>query len=174
VPKNPPIIDLSQVDLNNIVADIEEIRKYLPQRYEMEHLTAVCVEDTETNICVGYRDITDQEFWVRGHMPGYPIMPGVIMCEAAAQLASYYGTKHKVVEGKMIAYAGLDKVSFRGMVRPGDRFVIMTRPIKVRRVLFTCEFQCYVGEDRVAEGVLKGAVMNEEQLGGDLPFLKSD
>ena len=88
--KKQLILDFSEYDLNHVVADIEEIRRYNPQRYEMEQLTAICFEDTERAICVGYKDLGPDEFWARGHMPGMPLMPGVIMCEAAAQLASYY------------------------------------------------------------------------------------
>ena len=86
--KKPLILDLSEYDLNHVVADIEEIRRYNPQRYEMEQLTAICYEDREQTVCVGYKDLTEDEFWVRGHMPGMPLMPGVIMCEAAAQVAA--------------------------------------------------------------------------------------
>ena len=56
----------------------------------MEQLTAIVFDDVERGICVGYKDISPDEFWVRGHMPGMPLMPGVIMCEAAAQLCSYH------------------------------------------------------------------------------------
>ena len=84
-----PIIDFSELDENKVLADLEEIRRFNPQRYEFEQLTAVIHKDPEKYICVGYKDITDQEFWCRGHMPVRPLMPGVMMCEAAAQLCSY-------------------------------------------------------------------------------------
>ena len=70
------IYDPAQLDFEHIVADLEEIRSYNPQRYEMEQITAIVVDDFEAGICIGYKDITDQEFWVRGHMPGMPLMPG--------------------------------------------------------------------------------------------------
>ncbi|MBU4398557.1 MAG: beta-hydroxyacyl-ACP dehydratase, partial [Planctomycetes bacterium] len=77
------IIDFSEYDLDHVVSDTEAIRRANMQRYEMEQLTAICFEDPERGICVGYKDLTENEFWVRGHMPGMPLMPGVIMCEAA-------------------------------------------------------------------------------------------
>jgi len=155
VPNKPLIIEFSEFDTNNVVADIEEIRRYNPQRHEMEHLTAICHQDTERNILVGYKDLGPDEFWVRGHMPGIPIMPGVIMCEAAAQLASYYCRKHQLIDG-MVGFGGLEEVRFRGIVRPGDRFVIAARLLKLRRLLMTSEFQCFVDENMVCEGILKG------------------
>ncbi len=162
--KKPKILDFSAYDTNNIVADIEEIRRYNPQRYEMEQLTAICYEDAQNNICVGYKDLGPDEFWARGHMPGMPLMPGVIMCEAAAQVASYYSRKYKLMDG-LIGFGGLERVSFRGVVRPGERFVIVCRLLKVRRTIMTCEFECFVNENLVCDGVLKGISLPVEQLG---------
>jgi 3-hydroxyacyl-[acyl-carrier-protein] dehydratase len=163
VPKRELIIDFSKYDLNNVVADTEEIRRYNPQRFEMEQLTAICYEDTTRGVCVGYKDLGPDEFWVRGHMPGMPLMPGVIMCEAAAQLSSYYSHRHKLMEG-VIGFGGLGDVRFRGVVRPGDRFVIVCRMLKVRRTIMTCEFQCFVNQNLVCEGILKGVSIPSEQI----------
>lgn len=166
--KKELILDFSQYDLNRVVADIEEIRRQNPQRFEMEQLTAICHEDRESNTCVGYKDLTDNEFWVRGHMPGLPLMPGVIMCEAAAQLSSYYSHKFKLMEG-LIGFGGLEDVRFRGVVRPGDRFVIVCRLLKLRRSIMTCEFQCFVDQNLVCHGVLKGVALPAEQITTELP-----
>ena len=130
--KKPLIIEFSEIDFNRVVSDIEVIRRYNPQRFEMEQLTAIVFEDPSRAICVGYKDLKPDEFWARGHMPGMPLMPGVIMCEAAAQLSSYYTLKNKLMEG-VIGFGGMDEVRFRGVVRPGDRFVIMCRLLKARR-----------------------------------------
>ncbi len=156
MPKKQNILDPSKFHLDQVAADIEEIRCYNPQRYEMEQLTAISYMDTDNNICVGYKDLGQDEFWVRGHMPGMPIMPGVVMCEAAAQVASYYALKQKLMNTEMVGYGGLTDIRFRGVVRPGDRFVIVVRLLKIRRLMLTCEFQCFVGENAVCEGVLKG------------------
>jgi 3-hydroxyacyl-[acyl-carrier-protein] dehydratase len=86
----PPeaIFDHTTLDLNKVVISQEEIRKSNPQRFEMEHLDGILMIDPENHIIVGFKDVRSDEFWVRGHMPGYPILPGVIMCESAAQLCS--------------------------------------------------------------------------------------
>src|SRR5262249_36393879 len=62
------ILDPSEYDLDRVIAGVEEIRKYNPQRFEMEQLTAVVLDDPERGICVGFKDVTPNEFWVRGHM----------------------------------------------------------------------------------------------------------
>jgi 3-hydroxyacyl-[acyl-carrier-protein] dehydratase len=131
----------------------------------MEQLTAICFEDTQRGICVGYKDLGPDEFWARGHFPGMPVMPGVLMCETAAQLASYYAAKHHCIDG-MVGFGGLEDVRFRDVVRPGDRFVVINHLLRARRSIMTCEFQCLVRETLVCEGVLKGVALPVRQLTG--------
>ena len=150
------ILEPTEYDLNHVIADLEEIRRYNRQRFEMEQLTAICYEDTERFICVGYKDLGPEEFWVRGHMPGMPLMPGVIMLEAAAQLASYYTQRHKLMDTAVVGFGGLKDVRFRGVVRPGDRFVVLAQMLKLRRSILTCRFQCLVRQSLVCEGELMG------------------
>ncbi len=166
--KKELILDFSEYDINKVVADTEAIRRYNPQRFEMEQLTAICHEDSEKHVCVGYKDLTNDEFWVRGHMPGMPLMPGVIMCEAAAQLASYFSHRYALMDG-VIGFGGLEGVRFRGVVRPGDRFVIVSRLLKLRRSIMTCEFQCFVNQNLVCEGVLKGVSIPYDQITSQTP-----
>src|SRR5947209_7794734 len=110
----PPgaLFDLSQVDFGRVVADRDEIRRYNPQRFDMEQLTAVVHVDRDQHLIVGYKDVSADEFWVRGHMPGYPLLPGVLMCEAAAQLCSYYCLKGHLLQGDFIGFGGLENVRF--------------------------------------------------------------
>ena len=159
------LYDISKIDLTNVIADIEDIRKQNPQRFEMEQLTGIIHEDLEDNICIGYKEITSGEFWIRGHMPGMPLMPGVIMCEAAAQLASYFVQKNDLLQAKVVGFGGLEDVRFRGAVRPGDKLVLMLRLTKVRpRRMLVCKFQGVVGDLIVVEGVLKGIPLPVDAL----------
>jgi 3-hydroxyacyl-[acyl-carrier-protein] dehydratase len=142
-------------------AGIDEIRKYNKQRFEMEQLTGILYENIEEGVCVGYKDITEQEFWVPGHMPGFALMPGVIMCEVAAQLSSYFSTKHRIMDDSAtMGFAGLDQVRFRGMVRPGDRLVMQAKLITVRKILITAKFVGLVNNELICEGVIKGVPLN--------------
>ena len=151
------IVVPAEIDLDNIVANIEDIRKLNPQRHEMEQLTAIVYEDCERGVCVGYKDVSRNEFWVRGHMPGVPLMPGVIMCETAAQLSSFFSQKHDLLKAKMVGFGGLQDVRFRDPVVPGDRLVMAVLSLKVRpRRIIVCRFQGFVRNELVVEGIIKG------------------
>src|SRR5207247_1212305 len=97
----PPqlMIDPDKLDFAHPLADLEAIRHVLPQRFEMEQLTAILWLDPAQKTIVAYKDVRPDEFWVRGHMPGFPLLPGVLMCEAAAQVASYYTTTQGLMSG---------------------------------------------------------------------------
>lgn len=167
MPSKDLVIDIGEIDLDRVVADIGEIRRYNPQRYEAEQLTAIVLEDAERIICVGYKDVTDHEFWVRGHMPGMPIMPGVVMCEAAAQMCSYFTVKYNLLgsPGIIVGLGGLEDIRFRDPVRPGDRLVIACQQLKVRKgAMIVCRFQGFVREQMVVEGKMKGVPLPSNTL----------
>lgn len=151
------ILDPSTLDLDHIIADQAEIRKHNPQRFEMEQLTAIVYEDLENHVCAGYKDITHDEFWVRGHMPNMPLMPGVVMLEAAAQMCSYFSQKHDLLGAAMVGFGGLEDVRFRDPVIPGDRLVLVCGMTKLRRGrIVVTRFQGFVRNSVAVEGVLKG------------------
>ena len=167
MPAKELLVDLAKVDFGKIVATIEDIRKYNPQRYQMEHLTAVVHEDNVDHTCVGYKDVSDNEFWVEGHMPGMPLMPGVIMLEAAAQLSSYYAQKNDLLGADVIGFGGLENVRFRDPVFPGDRLVLMCQHVRARRNrLIISRFQGVVRDALVVEGTLKGIAIPIERMQG--------
>ena len=123
----PPVLHLdpATLDLTHVVADLDAIRRVNPQRFDMEQLTAIVLLDPAKHLIIGYKDVAADEFWVRGHMPDYPLMPGVLLCEAAAQLCSYYCQAIKLQEGGFIGFGGMEDVRFRGPVRPGDRLLLV-------------------------------------------------
>ena len=86
----PLLVDLQGIDLGRLEITREGIRQMNPHRFEMEQLDGIIKFAPEQGYAIGLRNVTDQEFWVRGHIPGRPLMPGVLMLEAAAQLCTYY------------------------------------------------------------------------------------
>jgi 3-hydroxyacyl-[acyl-carrier-protein] dehydratase len=153
--------DPSGLDFNRVVADREAIRRVNPQRFEMEQLNAIVHLDREKNLIVGYKDVTADEFWVRGHMPGYPLLPGVLMCEAAAQLCSFYVVTIGLLEGDFIGFGGLENVKFRGMVRPGDRLVLVGKGIRLHRRQTIFNVQGLVGPTMVFHADVLGVPMSQ-------------
>lgn len=142
-------IDPSQLDLGRVVAGRPEIERVNPQRYEMEQLTAIVYMDPSEHLIAGYKDVRDDEFWVRGHMPDYPLMPGVLLCEAAAQLCSYYIMVNGLMQGDFLGFGGMENVRFRGPVRPGDRLLLVSKGIKMHRRQCIFSVQGFVGSTMV-------------------------
>jgi 3-hydroxyacyl-[acyl-carrier-protein] dehydratase len=124
----PPLtlFDWSGVDLDKVLFDQEAVRATNPQRGDMEMLNAIVHADPEAGTIIGYKDCRADEFWVPGHIPGRPLFPGVLMLEAAAQVASFFTRKYVIPEG-FIGFGAADGIKFRGQVVPGDRLYIAVR-----------------------------------------------
>ncbi len=124
----PPLLfDLSKIDLNAEPAyDRQAIERAHPLRFEMQQLDGILWCDREEALMLGYKDVTDKEFWIRGHIPGRPLMPGVIMIEAAAQLSSFF-LKEIFQEPGFIGFAGIESAKFRSLVEPGQRLYLLGR-----------------------------------------------
>ncbi|RKY21239.1 MAG: beta-hydroxyacyl-ACP dehydratase [Planctomycetota bacterium] len=154
----PPalLFDLSQIDLQaKPVFDKEAIEKVNPQRFEMQHLDGVLWYDKEKFLILGYKDVTENEFWVRGHIPGRPLMPAVIMVEAAAQLSGFF-VKRIYELGGFIGFAGIDSAKFRAVVEPGQRLYLLGHITKFKRRKYTCSVQGVVNGTMVFEAVVSG------------------
>ena len=169
MPSRDLILDPESLDFSNIIANAEKIRSYNPQRFEMEQLTAIVYEDLDRHICAGYKDVLDTDFWVRGHMPDMPLMPGVVMLECAAQMCSYFSQKYDLLGADMVGFGGLEDVRFRDPVVPGDRLVLMCEMTKLRRGrIVVTKFQGFVRNSMAVEGVLKGIPIPVEALKSQL------
>lgn len=152
-----PVVDISQLNFDQPLVDIEGVRKVLPQRDEMEMLTAIVHIDADRHVIVGYKDVTPQEFWVRGHMPCYPLMPGVIMLECAAQLTCYYAIAQGVVDvDSLHGLGGIDKARFQRPIRPNDRLVLVGQGIRVNRRMTRFRVTGYVGQEQAFEAEVIG------------------
>ena len=152
----PPIVDPATIDLSQVAYDIEAIRQVNQQRHEMEQLTAIVRIDLAERLVIAYKDVTEDEFWVRGHIPGRPLMPGVVMCEAVAQAASFLIYHCMDQPPDFVGFGGLERVRFRGTVVPGDRFLIVGRITDLRRRIAKLDGQAFVGTRMVFEGTILG------------------
>jgi 3-hydroxyacyl-[acyl-carrier-protein] dehydratase len=153
----PPLLfDLSAIDLQaDPIFNKEEICKVNLQQYEMQQLDGVLWYDKDKYLILGYKDITDSEFWIRGHIPGRPLMPGVIMVEAAAQLSSFFVKKVYELEG-FIGFASIESAKFRSVVKPGQRLLLLGHITKFKRRKYTCCVQGLVDQTMAFNTVISG------------------
>jgi len=153
----PPkiLLDLSTLDLEKVLYDRKQIEEVNPHRFEMQHLDGIIHLDAERVLMVGYKDVTDKEFWIRGHIPDRPIMPGIIMIEAAAQLLSF--SVNKIYgDQRFIGFGGIDRAKFRGTVSPGNRLILVGKMIDRRSRRYVCDCQGFVNEQMVFEVCITG------------------
>ncbi len=151
-----PYLDISQLDMNNILVDKDGIYDVLPHRYEFARLDAIVHQDTKDGLMVGYHDLTDDEFWVRGHIPGRPIFPGVMMVETAAQLVCYYVMATSEAQSGFLGFGGVDGVKFRGSVSPGQRVILVGKMLEIRPRRCKGAVQGFVDGRMVFEGEITG------------------
>lgn len=153
----PPIPDLTALNYDRPLYDIETIRAANPQRHEFEMLSGIVHLDPAHHVIVGFKDMRPDEFWCRGHMPGFPLFPGVLMCEAAAQLCGFYYVHQKVgAPGVLLGLAVLDEARFIRPVRPGERLVLVGVGVKVHRRLTRFRVEGFVGTEKAFETVVGG------------------
>jgi 3-hydroxyacyl-[acyl-carrier-protein] dehydratase len=102
---------------------VEEIHRLLPHRYPFALVDRI-TEYVPGKKAVGFKNVTYNEPYFPGHIPSRPLMPGVLIVEAMAQVGGIVLIQLPGMEGKFFAFAGIDKVRFRRPVVPGDRLVM--------------------------------------------------
>ena len=153
-----PFFDVSRLDLNKVLVDREGIYKVNPHRFEFQLLDGIVLIDRPAGMIIGYRDCRNDDFWVRGHIPGRPIFPGVLMIESAAQLVSYYVMSREKGKG-FLGFGGVTNVKFRGSVTPGQRLVLIGKMVDDRPRRCIGATQGFVNGQMVFEGVITGMWM---------------
>jgi 3-hydroxyacyl-[acyl-carrier-protein] dehydratase len=156
-----PIVDLKTLDLSRDVVPDEVLRACLPHREEFQLLDGVCHLDLPNNVCVAYKDWDADPWWGRGHIPGRPIMPGVLMIEGGAQAATFLVKQHNDwAQHEMIGLAGLDEVRVRGQVTPPARVYFVSRLDKLSgRRLARMTAQVFCNDQMVMEMQVMGVML---------------
>lgn len=149
------LIDLSAIDLSATVADRDEIGLVNPHRHEMALLDEIVWVNGDLTQGVARHRCADDAFWVRGHFPGRPLMPGVLQVEAGAQLACYIWNRRQPTP-KLAAFLRIENAAFRRSVVPGDELFVLCREVKMGRRRFISDVQ----------GVVNGTVAFEARVSG--------
>ena len=113
----------------------DEIMEILPHREDMLLLDEASLDGADA---VGHYHVRGDEFFLRGHFPGNPIVPGVILCEILAQSACVL-MKDAMLDGKLPVYTGLNNVKFRSPVRPGDTIETRCRIKRAKHPFYFAE-----------------------------------
>jgi len=138
-----------------IVMNIQDILKTLPHRYPF--LLVDRIEEVEEGVKVnGYKNVTVNEPFFQGHFPDHPIMPGVLIVEAMAQVGgAYVMILDELGDDKVTYFVGIDKARFRKPVLPGDVLRMELELVSKRRGIYQFKGIAYVGDTKVAEAELK-------------------
>ena len=128
--------------------NIQQIREYLPHRYPFLLVDRV-TEITENSI-VGYKNVSINEEFLQGHFPEYPIMPGVLIVEALAQVSGVLGfvmNGEKPQPGSLFLFAGAEKVRFKKQVVAGDQLVLKSELVMQKRGIY--KYNCTASVDGI-------------------------
>lgn len=131
----------------------QEIQKIIPHRYPILLVDRI-LELEEGKRAVGIKSVSGNEPFFQGHFPGYPVMPGVLIMEALAQVGTVVLLSQPEYAGSLAYFAGLDEVRFKRKVLPGDQLRLEVELTKMRSSFGVAEGKAYVGEELAAGGKL--------------------
>jgi 3-hydroxyacyl-[acyl-carrier-protein] dehydratase len=118
------------------------------------------LEGEEGVRCVATRTLTDDDFWFAGHFPGNPVMPGVLIVEALAQTATIAAASGGDISGKVGLFAGIDKVRFKRVVKPGDTLRLEAEIVAVHGPVGRAKVKATVDGQLACRGELMFAIVD--------------
>lgn len=140
--------------------DVNEIQRIIPHRYPFLLVDSILELDPARKI-VGIKNVSINEPFFQGHFPGAPVMPGVLIVEAMAQVAAVMVLKEiEDREHKLVYFSGIDRARFRQPVVPGDQIRIVVEVIKMRPRHGKLKAEAYVKERMVAEAEIFSTIVD--------------
>ncbi|MEM6751084.1 MAG: 3-hydroxyacyl-ACP dehydratase FabZ family protein [Planctomycetota bacterium] len=150
------LFEIDGIDLDAEAFSAERIEQYNPQRHPLRMLDRIAYESEDLSELVAFKHVGHDEFWAPAHIPGRPIFPGVLMIEAAAQLASIQCKRVLGLTDGFIGFAAVDKVKFRGQVLPGHTLMLLGKQVEARPRRCIADVQGWVDGGLVFEGRVTG------------------
>ncbi len=140
------------------VLDVTAIQAIIPHRYPF--LLVDTIESIEYGTrAVGIKNVTINEYFFQGHFPDYPVMPGVLIVEALAQVGAVAILGHEAHRGKLALFAGINDVRFRRQVKPGDTLRLEVELGRIRHSIGTGTGTATVNGEVAARGELMFAIV---------------
>ena len=153
---------LQRLAQGDAVIDIRELLRIMPHRYPMMLVDRVIEIDGSRRI-VGIKNVTINEPFFQGHYPTTPVMPGVLLVEAIAQLSAVLIAQELEHTGKIGFMMSLDRVKLRRPVTPGDQLILEAQTIRIRSRIAHVRGKAWVGEELAAEAEVKFMLVDDEQ-----------
>jgi 3-hydroxyacyl-[acyl-carrier-protein] dehydratase len=153
------LFDISGIDTNAVAISADEVGRLIPQCGHMRQLDHVAWIGENSSQLLGVKQVRDDEFWVPGHIPGRPLLPGVLMIEAAAQLCSIMYRLKTSGTDVFLGFTRCTDVAFRGQVTPGQTLYVLAteRTYRPRRIV--SDTQSVVEGNLVFEARISGMEM---------------
>jgi 3-hydroxyacyl-[acyl-carrier-protein] dehydratase len=145
--------------MSESILDIKEILEILPHRYPFLLVDKI-IEFEASKSALGIKNVTVNEPFFQGHFPGNPIMPGVLIIEAMAQIGGILAFKSADVSNKGVYFMGIDKAKFRRPVVPGDTLSIKLEVTKTRGKIWKFHAKAHVEDKLAAEADLMATIVD--------------
>ena len=140
--------------------DAKQIMDIIPHRYPFLLIDKI-IELNDGESAVGIKNVTMNEPFFQGHFPGQPIMPGVLICEALAQVGAVVVLSKEEFKDKLAVFTGIDNFKFKKQVVPGDTLKLHVKLTKFRAVMGKAEATAYVDDKVAAKGEISFALVDK-------------